>query len=380
MLSYLLVAGVAAVVTAAVTPLVARVARRAGAVDVPDDRKVHAEATPTLGGLGMLAGFVAAFATAAFLPAFSELFTSSSEPVGLLAGVAVIAVVGVVDDLRGLRPNVKLAGQIAATLVPALLGIQLVYAWIPGLDVVTFSSDLGLPVTLLFMVSMINAVNLIDGLDGLAAGVVGIAAAAFFAFTAFIGGDVAESIPSSAPLVAAVLVGMCLGFLVHNRHPATVFMGDTGSMMLGLLLSCAGIAYVGRTTTPSYTELAGSVPLLVPVLVLAIPFVDTAFAVVRRSLRGTGIGEADTQHIHHLLLASGHTHRRAVLVLWYWSAVLAGASLAWATVDTTTLLVGTAAAVLLGVIVTWWGAGRTEATVEQPAADTDRDERPMRAV
>lgn len=373
MLPFLLVAAVAFLVTAVVTPVVARLARRAGAVDRPDERKVHARPVPTLGGLGMLAGFVAAVAVAALHPAFADLFTSSSEPIGLLGGVAVIAVVGVVDDLRGMRPNVKLAGQIVAALVPALLGIQLVYAWVPGLDLVTISSDLGLPLSLLFMVAMINAVNLIDGLDGLAAGVVGIAAAGFFAFSVFIGGDVAEALPSSAPLVAAILVGMCLGFLVHNRHPASVIMGDTGSMMLGLLLSSAGIAYVGRTTAPSYAELAGSVPLLVPVLMLAIPFLDTAFAVVRRAVRGTGIGEADGQHIHHLLLASGHSHGRAVAVLWYWSAVLAGASLAWATVSTMTLAAGTAAAVFGGIVLTWWGAapGRP-AAVDDPDDSVDR--------
>lgn len=375
MLPFLLVASVAALVTAAVTPLVARLARRAGAVDRPDERKVHARPVPTMGGLAMLAGFVAAFAVAAFHPAFDELFTSSSEPVGVLAGVVVIAVVGVVDDVRGLRPEVKLAGQIVAALLPALLGVQLVYAWIPGLEVVTISSDLGLPLTLLFMVAMINAVNLIDGLDGLAAGVVAIAAAGFFAFTAFIGGGVAESLPSSAPLVAAVLVGLCLGFLVHNRHPATVIMGDTGAMVLGLLLSSAGVAYVGRTTAPSYVELAGSVPLLVPVLMLAIPFLDTAFAIVRRAMRGTGIGVADRGHLHHLLLSFGHSHRRAVVVLWYWSAVLAGAALAWALVSTTTLVAGTTAAVLGGVLLTWWGAASRPL---ESASSEDADERDLR--
>ncbi len=148
-------------------------------------------------------------------------------------------------------------------------------------------------------------------------------------------------------------------------------MGDTGAMVLGLLLSSAGVAYVGRTTAPSYAELAGSVPLLVPVLMLAIPFLDTAFAIVRRAVRGTGIGVADRGHLHHLLLSFGHSHRRAVVVLWYWSAVLAGAALAWAAVDTTTLVAGTAAAVLGGVLLTWWGTGAR--AVEQPAEE-ERDE------
>jgi UDP-GlcNAc:undecaprenyl-phosphate GlcNAc-1-phosphate transferase len=357
--AYLLIALVAAVVTGVVTPLVARLATSAGVMDHPTDpRKVHDRAVPTLGGLGMMAGFLVALGVAAFLPAFRELFESSSEPAGLLAGAAVICVVGAADDVWGLPPTVKLAGQIVAALATALFGIQLVYAWIPGLDLVILSGDLGLPLTMLAMLAMINAVNLIDGLDGLAAGVVAIAAVAFFTFT-LVTGSVGEAIPSSAPLVAAALVGMCLGFLVHNLHPARVFMGDTGSMLLGLLLASAGISHVGRTTAPSYTDIAGSVPLLVPALVLAIPFLDTAFAIARRAWRGTGIAVADSGHLHHLLLASGHTHRRAVVVLWYWSATLAGASVAWAVVDTRTLVAGTAVAVAVGVLLTAFG-GRAD--------------------
>jgi UDP-GlcNAc:undecaprenyl-phosphate GlcNAc-1-phosphate transferase len=368
---FLVVAAVAFVVTVLATPLVGRLARRAGAVDEPHDpRKVHTEPVPTLGGLGMMAGFVAALAVAAFLPAFSELFAVSSEPAGLLAGVAVIAVIGVVDDLRGLPPNVKLVGQIVAALAPALFGIQLVYAWVPGLDLVVLSNDLGLPLTLLAMVAMINAVNLIDGLDGLAAGVVMIASLAFFAFAFAVGGGVTESLPSSAPLIAACLVGMSAGFLVHNFHPARIFMGDTGSMLLGLLLASAGIAYVGRTTNPGYTDIAGTVPLLVPALMLAIPFLDTAFAIGRRTIRGSSIAEADRGHLHHLLMAFGHSHRRAVLVLWYWSAVLAGASLAWATVSTATLVAGGAAAVAIGVVITALGVRR-----DPVEADDDADRR-----
>jgi UDP-GlcNAc:undecaprenyl-phosphate/decaprenyl-phosphate GlcNAc-1-phosphate transferase len=367
---FLIVAGVAFLVTALVTPLVGRLARRAGAIDEPSDpRKVHTDPVPTLGGLGMMAGFVAALGTATFLPQFRELFDVSSEPAGLLAGVAVIAVVGVVDDLRGLPPNLKLVGQIVAALAPALFGIQLVYAWVPGLDLVVLSSDLGLPLTLLAMVAMINAVNLIDGLDGLAAGVVAIASIAFFAFAYAVGGGVTESLPSSAPLIAACLVGMSLGFLVHNFHPAKIFMGDTGSMLLGLLLACAGIAYVGRTTNPSYTDIAGSVPLLVPALMLAIPFLDTALAIARRTVRGTGLSVADRGHLHHLLMAFGHSHRRAVLVLWYWSAMLAGASLAWAMVPTATLVAGTTVALGFGVVITALGVRADPVEAEDAEQD-----------
>jgi UDP-GlcNAc:undecaprenyl-phosphate/decaprenyl-phosphate GlcNAc-1-phosphate transferase len=375
--AYVVVAVVAAVVTAAVTPLVAVLARRVGAIDVPaDPRRVHREPVPTMGGLGMLAGVLAALTTAALLPTFRDLFSASSEPLGILVGVLVIALVGVADDLRGLPPSIKLAGQMLAALGPVLFGIQLVYAWIPGLDLVTLSSDLGVPLTVLAMLAMINAVNLIDGLDGLAAGVVAIAAVAFFGFVYVSGGaGIAEATPTSAPLVAAILVGVTAGFLLHNFHPARVFMGDTGSMMLGLLLASAGISYVGRSTAPSYADFAGSVPLLIPGLVLAIPFVDTAFAVARRAYRGQSITVADKGHLHHLLIAFGHSHRRAVLVLWYWSAVLALATVMWSTLAPAELVAGVAVALLVGVLLTAAGVRRghrehaAEAELDEPVAE-----------
>jgi UDP-GlcNAc:undecaprenyl-phosphate/decaprenyl-phosphate GlcNAc-1-phosphate transferase len=328
-LSLLAIAGTAGLVTAVTTPWVARLARRVGAIDRPGSgpRKVHTVPVPTIGGLAMLLGFVAAMAVALALPDFRQLFLSSSEPVALLVGAVVIVLVGVADDLLGLPPTVKLAGQIVAALGVVLFGVQLVHFWVPGLEVISLSPDLGLPLTILALVAMINAVNLIDGLDGLAAGVVAIAAIAFFVFTlASEPSGLVETIPTVAPLVVAILVGLCLGFLVHNFHPAKIFMGDTGSMLLGLLLGAAGVAYVGRTTAPSNADFYGSIPLLIPALVLAIPFLDTAFAIGRRMLRGQQVTMADRGHLHHLLMAFGHSHRRAVLVLYYWSALLAVAS------------------------------------------------------
>jgi UDP-GlcNAc:undecaprenyl-phosphate/decaprenyl-phosphate GlcNAc-1-phosphate transferase len=324
-IEHLAVALTAAVVTAAFVPLVRRLAFRLGAVDTPSDpRKVHREPVPTLGGIAMFGGFLAAMAIAWVLPGFDPLFGSTSEPLALLAGATVIAVIGVADDLLGLAPTVKLAGQIVAALGVVILGIQLVHFWIPGLEVIALSPDLGLPLTIFALVAMINALNLIDGLDGLAAGVAMIAAVAFYLFTVRSQpSGLAEAIPTSATLVAAVVAGMSAGFLVHNWHPARIFMGDTGAMLLGLLLGAAGVTYVGRTTAPSNADFYGSVPLLVPVLVLAIPFLDTMFAVARRAVTRRPISVADKGHLHHLLLAFGHSHRRAVLVLYYWSAVLA---------------------------------------------------------
>lgn len=354
---------VAAVTTALATPLVIRFARHAGAIDKPaDPRKVHKEPVPTLGGLAMLAGFLAALLVAGLMPSFRDVFDSTSEPLGLLIGVCLIVIVGLVDDVRGLPPTVKVAGQILAALGPVLFGIQLVYAWIPGLDVVSLAADLGMPLTVLLLLAMINAVNLIDGLDGLAAGVVAIAAIAFFAF-ATVSSDqgITQAVPTAAPLTAAILAGMCVGFLLHNFHPARIFMGDTGAMMLGLLLGSAGVSYVGRSTAPSTTDFAGTFPLLVPVLVLAIPFADTAFAVARRAYKRQPLSTADKGHLHHLLIAFGHSHRRAVLVLYYWSAAFAAGAVAIGTFDTAWVITGGVIALVVGVAVTAFGIRQSHA-------------------
>ena len=370
----LLVGAIAAVVTALVTPLVMRLARRVGAVDVPSDpRKVHKEPVPTLGGIAMIVGFLVAFGVASLLPAFRDVFSATSEPIGLLAGVGLIGALGIIDDVIGLPPTVKMAGQIVASLGPVLFGIQLVYAWIPGLgQVVAMAPDLGMPLTILLMVSMINAVNFIDGLDGLAAGVVGIASIAFFAFTVVSGGQgLTEAVPTTAPLVAAITAGACLGFLVHNFHPAKIFMGDTGSMTLGLLLASAAVSYVGRSTAPTYSDFAGSIPLAIPVLVLAIPFLDTAFAIARRAYRRQPISTADRGHLHHLLITFGHSHRRAVLVMYYWSAVIAGGVVALAAFDDELVWVGGVAAVVLGVLLTLVGIRQgADGAESEPAASS----------
>jgi UDP-GlcNAc:undecaprenyl-phosphate/decaprenyl-phosphate GlcNAc-1-phosphate transferase len=322
---HLAVAVLAAVVTAVLAPLVAMVARRLGVVSRPPEPWRRREvAVPTLGGIAMAAGALLALGLATVLPTFSDLFASTSEPLALLVGVLVITAIGIVDDVHPLPPPVKLAGQIVAALGVVLFGVQLVHFWVPGLEVVALSSDLGLVLTVLALVAMINAVNLIDGLDGLAAGVAAIAAIAFFAFAVRSQpSGLTPAIPTSSTLVVAIVLGVSLGFLVHNWHPARLYMGDTGSQLLGLLLGVAMISHVGRTAAPTRTDFVGSIPLLVPVLVLAVPFLDTAFAVVRRLVARRPVTAGDRGHLHHLLLAFGHSHRRAVLILYYWSAAVA---------------------------------------------------------
>lgn len=376
MVAHFAVAALAAVVTAALAPLVAALARRVGALERPPDRGRLAagRSVPTMGGLAMVAGVLAALGLAWLLPTFSPLFTATSEPLALLVGVGVIVLIGALDDLRPLPPPVKLAGQIVAALGVVVFGVQLVHFWVPGVGVIALSRDLGLPLTVLALVAMINAVNLIDGLDGLAAGVATIAAVAFLLFA----GHSQPGGVTSATLVGAIVIGVGVGFLLHNWHPARLYMGDTGSQLLGLLLGVAMISYVGRTTVPTNTDFFGSIPLLVPVLVLAIPFLDSAFAVVRRMVTRRPVTVGDRGHLHHLLLAFGHSHRRAVLVLYYWSGVIAFGSVAPALWPLERLLPWLIVAGALGLVLTALGtrprrvAGAADAEAPEVAAPAER--------
>jgi UDP-GlcNAc:undecaprenyl-phosphate GlcNAc-1-phosphate transferase len=328
---YLLVAAVAALLTWLLTPLAIRLARRVGAVDRPGDRKVHAIATPTLGGLAIWGGFIGALLVAWRMDAFSRMFSFSTEPVGIAVGATLMLAIGVVDDLYGLTAPAKLAAQVIAAAVMTLSGVQLLYVWLPFAEQLAISPDIGVPLTILVVIVTVNAVNLVDGLDGLAAGLVAIGALAYFVFSYRTGpsGLYVGSAPPSAPLLAAIIVGACAGFLPHNFNPARVFMGDTGAMLLGTLLSAATITGVGRTTAPRVSDgIALVIPVAIPILVLGLPFLDAVFAIVRRIRSGQGVMVADKAHLHHRLLEIGHSHRKAVLLLWLWSAFLAASTVA----------------------------------------------------
>ncbi len=328
MLSYIAVFLVTAGAAFVATPLIRRLAVRIGAIDRPSDRKVHPKPTPTLGGLAMWLACLAGLAAAYLMPAFDEAFELSSEPLGVvLAGTAIVAL-GSYDDLRGIAVPAKIAGQILAGGLLILAGVQLFYFWIPGLGVLSLGPDLAVPLTIIWVVAMINAVNLIDGLDGLAAGVVAIAAAAFFTY-AFGSGEPIFAGPSPAGLFSVIVAGAALGFLPHNFNPAKIFMGDSGSMLLGLMLAAATISGVGRTDAPTNTDLAAlAIPVAIPLLVLAVPFTDVIWAIARRIRRRKPVYRPDKEHIHHRLLEIGHTHRQAVLLMYLWSALLASLALA----------------------------------------------------
>ncbi len=291
------------VVATLVTPLVGRFAVRVGAVDVPRARGLAAKRTPLLGGLAMFAG--AAAAGALFLPHTDRYFA-------ILGGAAVITLVGAVDDTRPLPPVWKLAGQFIAAAILVVGGVVVENFTLPFVRGVALGW-LAEPITLLALVAIMNALNFIDGVDGLAAGVCAISAAAF----AVIAFDLQRD---GAGVLALVTCGAALGFLVHNFPPASIFMGDTGSNLLGLLL--------GTTIVEGSLKTNAAITLVVPLVVLAVPVLDTSFVVLKRMKYRQKIYSADTNHFHHRFARIGFSQRKTVGYLYAWTATMAGLAIA----------------------------------------------------
>jgi UDP-GlcNAc:undecaprenyl-phosphate GlcNAc-1-phosphate transferase len=344
---YLTVFLVAAGTTFALTPVVRRFVTRIGAIDRPSDRKLHTAPTPTMGGLAMWVGFLVAMAASRFIPFFDTVNETAAEPLAAVVTCSLMVGLGVIDDRRGTSALAKLTAQIFIAGILVLLGVQLAYFVLPGEGLAILGADEAVPLTILWVVACANAINLVDGLDGLAAGMVAIAASTFFIY--LIGGGDPSETASVAALLSAITVGICLGFLPWNFHPAKIFMGDTGSMFLGMLVAIATIAGVGNDPAPpDRGEVAViALPLLVPLLVLAIPFLDVLLAIVRRTRKGLGIAHADKEHIFHRLMDIGHGHRQTVLLMYLWTALFCGASLAIGVIDGRLL----AGAIVAGTLV-----------------------------
>jgi UDP-GlcNAc:undecaprenyl-phosphate GlcNAc-1-phosphate transferase len=322
---YLLVLAVAVATTLLTTPLVRRLAVRIGAVVAPDDRRVHTRPTPTLGGLAMYLGFLAAMGVATRIDQFDPVFRTSSEALGVVLGATIMFIVGMVDDLRDSSPPAKLAGQALAGSVLTLFGVTMLYFRIPFGENVALSPDLAPLVTVVWIIGMANAINLIDGLDGLAAGIVAIAAGAFALYSDRLFDEGLLPADTVAPLLAVVALGVCLGFLPHNVHPAKIFMGDGGALFLGVLMGASTLLVGGGTSiTASGSTFFFYAPLLIPFVILGVPIFDTAFAIIRRASRRKGVASADKGHLHHRLMRLGHGQRRSVLILWSWTAILSG--------------------------------------------------------
>ncbi|WP_432547523.1 glycosyltransferase family 4 protein [Kineococcus sp. SYSU DK004] len=323
MRAYLLVIVVAAAVTYLTTPLVRLLAQRVGAVTPIRDRDVHAVPVPRMGGVAMLLGVGAALLVASQIPFLGRVFETRPGPLWVLVGALIVCAVGVADDVVQLDAVTKLAGQVLAAGVMGWQGVSLLQLPIGG--VTLLSSQALMAITVLVVLVSVNAVNFVDGLDGLAAGIVGIGATAFFVYSYALQRGASDDYASLATLVAAVTVGCCVGFLPHNAHPARVFMGDSGSMLLGLLLASSTIAATS-TVDPevvSSEQIAPAFfPLLLPIAVLLVPFCDMLLAVVRRTREGRAFWHPDKKHLHHRLLQMGHSHGVAVLVMYSWAAFL----------------------------------------------------------
>ncbi len=354
---YLLVMLVAAVVTFIATPVVLRLARATNAMTPVRARDVHTTPTPRLGGLAMLAGFAVALLLASRVPFLEGVF-ASAQPWAILGGAALVCLLGVADDIWDLDWMTKLVGQVLAAGLIAWQGVQLIT--FPVFGVTIGSARLSLVATVLVVVVAINAVNFVDGLDGLAAGMIGIGGSAFFGYTYLL---TRESTPGDysnlATVVIAAVVGTCVGFLPHNFHPARIFMGDSGSMFLGLSVAAAAITVTGQIDPAVFSTgqvLPAFVPILVPILlpvaVLMLPLLDMTLAVLRRLRAGQSPFKPDRMHLHHRLLAWGHSHRRAVLVMYLWTTVISFSAAALVVFDTRTVLVVTAVSVVIALLVT----------------------------
>lgn len=338
---YLLTLCITAAVTYLLTGPVRKFAIAAGAMPEIRARDVHREPTPRLGGIAMFFGLCAGLLVADHLDRLNSVFALSNEPRALLSGAALIWLVGVLDDKFEIDALIKLGAQMIAAGVMVMQGLTILWLPIPGVGPVGLTQWQGTLLTVALVVLTINAVNFVDGLDGLAAGMVCLAASAFFlyAYRIWFGYGIEAAAP--ATLFAAVLMGMCLGFLPHNMHPARIFMGDSGSMLIGLVLAASAISITGQVDPDALKLFEGSareathaalpvfMPLLLPLTVIAIPMADLVLAIVRRTWNGQSPFAADRGHLHHRLLEIGHSHSRAVLIMYFWSALIAFGTLTY---------------------------------------------------
>lgn len=324
MREYLLTAVIAGAVTYLLTPVVRQLAIHFGAIAPIRARDVHLDPTPRWGGVAMLGGLLVALLVAYHLPLLHHAFQNGRDPIAIATAAVLIALLGMADDLWQLDALTKLAGQALAAGVMVTQGVQLL--WLPIRGVLALPPVVGPFLTVLVVLVAINAVNFVDGLDGLAAGIVAIAASAFFAFSYLLAVVHGFSRANAATLITSILVGICLGFLPHNVSPARIFMGDSGSMLLGLLLASALISLTGGldANALSAENLAPALlPLFLPFAVLAIPLIDLLLAVIRRAKAGRSPFAPDKEHLHHRLLNIGHSKKQAALVLYLWTAAIA---------------------------------------------------------
>jgi UDP-GlcNAc:undecaprenyl-phosphate GlcNAc-1-phosphate transferase len=324
LLAYVAVIAVGTVVTLVANVPARKISLRIGYTATPDERKVHEVTTPYGGGAAMLVGFCVALMVSMAIPTLRNIILSSHEMIGVLLAAGVIFVVGVLDDFREMSAPAKVAGQFLAASILYFSGATMYQLKLPFAGFVVLGPSILPIITAIWVFALSNAVNLIDGLDGLAGGIVAIASGTLCLYGLRL--EDLGLLPSNnvGPLIAALTCGICLGFLRDNFHPAKLFMGDAGALMLGLLMSASTMVIGGRTPPASGVTFFFFAPLLIPVFILGVPLIDAVWAFVRRTVSGQGFHTPDKNHIHHRLMRLGHGHRRTVVILWLWTAVLCG--------------------------------------------------------
>jgi UDP-GlcNAc:undecaprenyl-phosphate GlcNAc-1-phosphate transferase len=332
---YLLVMGISAVVTYGLAVLIWKLSTRYRLYPKIRARDVHTRPTPRLGGVAMFIGMVVAFAVASRLGNFSIVFTEPGKVFGLFGAALIIVLIGVADDLWDLDWLTKLAGQIIAAGLLAWQGVQISTLPIGGQTIV--SPYVSLTITVFAIVLVMNAINFIDGLDGLVAGVALIANSVFFVYTYRLQADAQTDYFNLASLTTAVLIGACIGFLPLNFHPAKLFMGDAGALLVGLLMAASAVSVTGQVDPGTLTQpdrftaylLPAFIPIVLPFAVLVVPLLDFGLAIMRRLRAGKSPFSADRKHLHHRLLDMGHSHLHAVLIFYGWTLVISVGCLAY---------------------------------------------------
>jgi UDP-GlcNAc:undecaprenyl-phosphate GlcNAc-1-phosphate transferase len=322
--AYIAVLIVGAVVTMVADVPARIIAQRVGYTAQPDERKVHQVETPYGGGAAMLIGFSVALVVAVAIPSLRAVITSSHEMIGVLLAAGVIFVVGLLDDFRDMSAPAKVAGQVLAASILYFSGCTMYQLKLPFAGFVVLGPSILPIITAVWVFALTNAINLIDGLDGLAGGIVAIASGTLCIYGLRLENLGLLPVTNVGPLIAALTCGICLGFMRDNFHPAKLFMGDAGALMLGLLMSASTMVIGGRTPPASGVTFFFFAPLFIPVFILGVPLIDAVWAFVRRTASGQGFHTPDKNHIHHRLMRLGHGQRRTVVILWAWTALLCG--------------------------------------------------------
>lgn len=379
-IAYIATAGVAAIVSFGLSMVIWKLSHRFRLYPKIRERDVHTRPTPRLGGIAMFVGIVVAFAVGSFIPQLSLVYSQPAHIWGLLGAALMIVLIGVADDIWDLDWLTKLAGQLLAAALLAWSGIQFLSFPMPGV-IVQPAAWQSLVITVLSIVLVMNAINFIDGLDGLVAGVAIIANGVFSVYVLVVSSEAGQSdYFTLAQLISAVLIGACAGFLPLNWHPARLFMGDAGALLVGLLMAASTISVTGQID-PGALEGGGVgsarqlvpalIPILLPFAILVIPLLDFGLAVIRRLRAGKSPFSADRKHLHHRLLDMGHSHLHAVLILYGWTASAAVGMLLFLFIDTWWAALATLLGLVACTIITLAPLSRrkaVEAAVQSTAA------------